>query len=260
MNLETRVYQALLKLYPREFRQEYSEEMTRVFQESLRTEGSSFGFWIRVIWDVISSALSVRWDTQSGEFMRVVLVKFCAICGIVLGLATAWVGITSPLYNTPSWINNIWIACSILMFLGFVLVRPVRPHLLEIAGYIMLLGGQAITMFLPSHGPIGLLLQVGSLFVLSFGHSFNTSRRIRWQTMPLEAKILLMLAGWISCLFILIQVFPPAWSRYQSAPLEWIVLLTTFQIVYAAFIIVLSWSIWAVASQDLARPSRAQPA
>jgi hypothetical protein len=56
MNLETRIYQALLKLYPRAFRQEYSEEMTRVFQESLQQEGSSFGFWIGTFWDVISSA------------------------------------------------------------------------------------------------------------------------------------------------------------------------------------------------------------
>jgi hypothetical protein len=56
MNLETRIYQALLKLYPRAFRREYGQEMTRVFQESLRNEGSSFGFWIRTVWDVISSA------------------------------------------------------------------------------------------------------------------------------------------------------------------------------------------------------------
>jgi hypothetical protein len=58
MNLELWVYQALLKLYPRDFRQEYGQEMTRVFQESLASEGSSFGFWIRTFWDVISSATS----------------------------------------------------------------------------------------------------------------------------------------------------------------------------------------------------------
>jgi hypothetical protein len=56
MNLEMRIYQALLKLYPRAFRNQYSEEMSRVFQESLWSQGSSFGFWIRTFWDVISSA------------------------------------------------------------------------------------------------------------------------------------------------------------------------------------------------------------
>jgi hypothetical protein len=56
MNLEMRIYQALLKLYPREFRERYSQEMTRVFQESLSSQGSSFGFWIRTFWDVLSSA------------------------------------------------------------------------------------------------------------------------------------------------------------------------------------------------------------
>jgi hypothetical protein len=84
MNLETRIYQALLKLYPRDFRQEYSEEMTRVFQESLHTEGSSFGFWIRTFWDVISSAgrerILGRWNMQN------VLVKFGGIAAVIHGL------------------------------------------------------------------------------------------------------------------------------------------------------------------------------
>jgi hypothetical protein len=56
MNLELRVYRALLKLYPQAFRREYGQEMTRVFQESLSSQGSSFGFWIGTVWDVISSA------------------------------------------------------------------------------------------------------------------------------------------------------------------------------------------------------------
>jgi hypothetical protein len=58
MNLEMRVYQALLRLYPRAFREQYSEEMIRVFRESLNSQGSSFGFWARTFWDVISSATS----------------------------------------------------------------------------------------------------------------------------------------------------------------------------------------------------------
>jgi xanthine/CO dehydrogenase XdhC/CoxF family maturation factor len=56
MNLELQIFQALLKLYPQAFRQEYGKEMTRVFQESLSSQGSSFRFWARTFWDVISSA------------------------------------------------------------------------------------------------------------------------------------------------------------------------------------------------------------
>jgi hypothetical protein len=68
MNLETRVYQALLKLYPRAFRQEYGEEMTRVFQENLKQEGSSFKLWIQTFADVFSSAS--REHFLGGQNMR----------------------------------------------------------------------------------------------------------------------------------------------------------------------------------------------
>jgi hypothetical protein len=51
-----RFYKILLNLYPREFQKQYSEEMTRVFQESLSNQGSGFGFWIRTFWDIVSSA------------------------------------------------------------------------------------------------------------------------------------------------------------------------------------------------------------
>jgi hypothetical protein len=83
MNLETKIYRALLKLYPREFRQEYGQEMIRVFQESLRSEGSSFGFWIRVIWDVISSASHEQ--ILGGWNMQNVLVKFGGIAALLYG-------------------------------------------------------------------------------------------------------------------------------------------------------------------------------
>ena len=52
-----RIFNLLLKLYPRAFREKYGEEMSRVFQESLHREGSSLQFWVRIGWDVISSAL-----------------------------------------------------------------------------------------------------------------------------------------------------------------------------------------------------------
>ena len=64
MNLETRVYWALLKLYPREFREKYGEEMTRVFQENLASEGSSCRFWVGVIHDVVSSAPRERFSLR----------------------------------------------------------------------------------------------------------------------------------------------------------------------------------------------------
>ena len=58
-----RVYQILLRLYPRAFREKYGNEMTRVFQDSLEQEGASFKFWVCVVWDVISSVTAERANT-----------------------------------------------------------------------------------------------------------------------------------------------------------------------------------------------------
>jgi hypothetical protein len=171
MNLETKIYRALLKLYPREFRQEYGQEMIRVFQESLRSEGSSFGFWLRTFWDVLSSVFKVQLDTTGGGFMRTGLVKFGAVCGVALGFYYAWIGMTSPLFTTPSWIESIiWNACFNVLLLGFALLRNTRPHALEIAGYAALVTSQAINILpVESLGMVGLWFSLAGLFTLAFG-------------------------------------------------------------------------------------------
>jgi hypothetical protein len=79
-----RFYKILLKLYPREFRDRYGEEMTRVFQESLNSQSSSFGFWVRTFWDVISSAGRER--ILGGRDMNNALVKIGGIAALIYGL------------------------------------------------------------------------------------------------------------------------------------------------------------------------------
>jgi hypothetical protein len=98
MNLEMRVFQALLRLYPRAFRERYSEEMTRVFQESLSSQGSSFGFWIRTFWDVISSAGRER--ILGGWNMRNGLVRIGGIATVIHGLVLPLLAI---LLMTKTW-------------------------------------------------------------------------------------------------------------------------------------------------------------
>jgi hypothetical protein len=79
-----RIYKFLLNLYPRDFRDQYNEEMTRVFQENLASEGSSFGFWMRVIWDVISGAIR-EWFFVRGKH-RTLRIGIREV-GIVFSLA-----------------------------------------------------------------------------------------------------------------------------------------------------------------------------
>jgi hypothetical protein len=263
MNLETRIYQALLKLYPRDYRQEYGEEMTRVFQESLRSQGSSFGFWIRTFWDVISSTFNVRMNTKQGGLMRTALVRFGAVCGVAVGVYYAWIGITSPLSTTPSWIeSSIVTACFNFLLLGYVLLRNAFPHALEIVGYAALLISQTINMLpVESLGMVGLWFSLAGIFALAFGRSLGISKRINWRKIPLEAKVLLALAAWLVLPFILFQIFHLSESSFnQSFQGLYTVFLALLQIGMGGIFVVLSWAIWSTASQNPNRPSRAQPA
>jgi hypothetical protein len=263
MNLETKIYRALLKLYPREFRQEYGQEMIRVFQESLRSEGSSFGFWLRTFWDVLSSVFKVQLDTTGGGFMRTGLVKFGAVCGVALGFYYAWIGMTSPLFTTPSWIESIiWNACFNVLLLGFALLRNTRPHALEIAGYAALVTSQAINILpVESLGMVGLWFSLAGLFTLAFGRSLGVSKRINWHKIPLEAKVLLALTAWLVLPFILFQIFHLRESSFsQNFQGMYTVFLALLQIGMGGIFIALGWAIWSTASQNPDRPSRAQPA
>jgi hypothetical protein len=263
MNLETRIYQALLKLYPRAFRERYSEEMTRVFQESLSSQGSSFGFWMRTFLDVISSAFKVQLNTTRGGFIRTVLVKFGAVCGIAVGVYSARIGMTSPLSTTPSWIeSSIVTACFNFLLLGYALLRNARPHALEIAGYAALLISQTINMLpVESLGMVGLLFSLGGIFALAFGRSLGISKRINWHEIPLEAKILLTLVAWLVLPFILFQVFHLRASSFSpSFQGLYTVFLALLQIGMGGSFVALGWAIWSTASQNPNRPSRAQPA
>jgi threonine/homoserine/homoserine lactone efflux protein len=230
--------------------------MTRVFQESLSNEGSSFGFWLRTFWDVISSAFQVQVNTKRGGFMRTALMKLGAVCGIAIGLNAAWIGITSPLYTTPSWIEStIWIACSVFLFLGYALLRNARPHALEIAGYAALLTSQAINILqMESLGMVGLWFSLAGTFALAFGRSLGVSKQINWRKIPLEAKVLMALTAWFAFSFVLLQIFQPFYQNFQGI---YTVFLALLQIGTGGIFVVLSWAIWSIASQNPDRPSRA---
>jgi hypothetical protein len=124
-----RIYKILLNLYPREFREQYGEEMTRVFQESLASEGSSFGFWIRAFWDVISSAL--RENQMKTFFFRETIL---AIAG--LGLLNLLNGFIRPDFDwSGNWIGPI----QFIAFIGLFFVLSHAKPVLEIIGLALVL-------------------------------------------------------------------------------------------------------------------------
>ena len=195
--------------------------------------------------------------------MRTTLVKFGAACGVAVGVYYAWIGITSPLFTTPSWIESIiWNTCFNFLLLGYVLLRNTRPHALEIAGYAALLISQTINMLpVESLGMVGLWFSLGGIFALAFGRSLGVSKRINWREIPLEAKVLMALAAWLVLPFILFQIFHLRESSFsQNFQGMYTVFLALLQIGMGGSFIALGWAIWSVASQNPDRPSRAQPA
>ena len=81
MNAE-RIYRMLLRAYPRAFRAEYGREMVLVFRDQCRdSDVRTLGFWMRVFWDIVRSAPTLRAEaTRTVE----VIMKLAAIPTVLL--------------------------------------------------------------------------------------------------------------------------------------------------------------------------------
>lgn len=79
-----RIYRLLLRAYPPEFRAEFGREMELAFRDQCRdNDVRTFGFWARVVWDVLRSAPALRAEaTRTVE----VPMKVAAIFTLLVGL------------------------------------------------------------------------------------------------------------------------------------------------------------------------------
>src|SRR5689334_21697888 len=67
MSLSNRLFQLMLRAYPRDFRLEYGPDMTQLFRDCYRDIQShdlptALAFWRRMICDVIRTAPLERWE------------------------------------------------------------------------------------------------------------------------------------------------------------------------------------------------------
>ena len=90
--LGARVYRRLLRLYPREFRDEYGAEMARLYQDRARDEGV-VSLWLAVLADVFRSvpreqvAVLMQDIRHAGRvFARTPLVTATVLLTIALGV------------------------------------------------------------------------------------------------------------------------------------------------------------------------------
>ena len=77
-----RIYRMLLRAYPPAFRAEYGREMVLVFRDQCRdSDVRTLGFWMRVFWDIVRSAPTLRAETTRTVE---VIMKLAAILAVLL--------------------------------------------------------------------------------------------------------------------------------------------------------------------------------
>jgi hypothetical protein len=219
-----RIYKLLLNLYPREFREQYGEEMTRVFQESLCSEGSSFGFWIRTILDTISSAGSEQWRNHMKKF----LVRETVITIAGLGLLNLLNGFIRPDFD---WSGNFIGPIQFIAFIGLFFVLSHAKPVLEIIGLLLLLN---------LYMPLGLGLFAGWLSLLGFlvlAASQIQRDQSGWHVNGLTRGLLLWFTARLAS-FVLIRFEVASGYRAEN------VVLAFFWLLEGVALLALAWLAW----------------
>jgi hypothetical protein len=92
------IYRLLLRVYPPEFRAEYEQEMVLLFRDQCRdSDVRSFGFWARVLLDVIRSAPALRAEaTRTVEVMMKIAAALTVLLGgfVIFGEITEWMAVS----------------------------------------------------------------------------------------------------------------------------------------------------------------------
>ncbi len=86
------IYRLLLRIYPRDFRDAYADEMAQAFRDMSRDwEESPMAFWAHVVHDTLVSGLAERRDKMNRQTLGVLAAA------AAVGVAIAWVD------SRPNW-------------------------------------------------------------------------------------------------------------------------------------------------------------
>jgi hypothetical protein len=88
-------YGVLLRLYPREFREEYGEDMAQVLRNQIRDEGATH-VWPRTVLDVALTVPSIRLEAHMsrGTSAPVIYITATVACVVVAVIVGASVGVS----------------------------------------------------------------------------------------------------------------------------------------------------------------------
>lgn len=101
----TRLYRALLHLYPSSWRAEYGEEMCAVFAAR---QGEVYGLlatvvlWLEVLLDLLTNAVEVQWDVLRQDMRQAVrtLRRSPGFTVTAVGIAAIGIGATTAAFTT----------------------------------------------------------------------------------------------------------------------------------------------------------------
>lgn len=125
MDRQKRAYQALLAVYPYEYRRDYGEPMTQLFVDRLREEGGgarTMLVWVQMLVDLTKSAFTERLETT----MRSFRTDWWRILALPLSLFIVFAGIGNMLEPEdnagPNWqVGAIAYAVVTIVGLGIVI-------------------------------------------------------------------------------------------------------------------------------------------
>ena len=99
MRRSERLYRWLLRLYPREFREEYGEEMSLLFRDR-RSEGSS-RLWLQVLGDLVFHAPKEHWSTMKQDLRYAIrmLLRAPTFAATVIATLALGIGANSVIFS-----------------------------------------------------------------------------------------------------------------------------------------------------------------
>ena len=99
MKRSERIYRWLLRLSPRDFRDEFGHEMSWLFRA--RADSGAFGLWVQVLRDLVSHAPRERWDTMKHDLRYAVrdLRRSPGFSGVVIVTLASGIGGTTAVFS-----------------------------------------------------------------------------------------------------------------------------------------------------------------